>query len=240
MNFLAELMGHFLRWIYEIISTGVEPASISFYAIAIIVTTIIFKTVLLPLNIMQTKNQLKMAEFQPQIQEMQRKYKNDPQLLAQKQQQLYKEANYNPMAGCLPMLIQFPILIAFYRIFQMPTRFAFTDPGFYDAMQKNFFFVKNLDHPDPTALVLPIIAAGLTFLTSYLAQKNKAQESMNNEQTQSTMRTMMIMMPAMIFFFARNMAAGLVLYWIASNFFGIVQQIISNHMINKRAEEKLS
>lgn len=238
INFLAQLLGSMLRWVYGVISVGNEPEMISFYAISIILTTIIFKTFLLPLNIMQTKNQLKMAEVQPEIQKIQDKYKKDPQLLAQKQQELYKSTGYNPLSGCLPMLIQFPIIIAFYRIFLYPTKYAFTDPAFFAQMQKNFFYIKDLDLADPTKLVMPIIAALLTGLTSYLAQHNKTQESMSNEQTQSMMKSMMIMTPLMIFIFARKMAAGLVLYWIVNSLYSLVQQAISNHMINKKAEEE--
>lgn len=71
-----------------------------------------------------------------------KKYEKDPQLLAQKQSQLYKEAQFNPLSGCLPMLVQFPVLLAFYRIFMFPTKFAFTNPEFYASIQKNFFLFK--------------------------------------------------------------------------------------------------
>lgn len=222
-----------------LISIGNEPEAISFYAISIIITTIIFKLVLLPLNLMQTKNQMKKAEVQPKMMKIQEKYKNDLQTLQAKQQELYKETGYNPLSGCLPMLIQFPVIIAFYRIFRFPTEFAFTDPTFYAAMQKNFFFVETLDSPDPTKLILPIFAALLTALTSYLAQHNKAQESMSNEQTQSTMNTLMYIMPLMIFWIGRKMSAGLILYWIANSLFTLIQQAISNRIVNNTAEEKL-
>lgn len=239
INFLAQILGTLLRGVYSFISTGNEPASISFYAISIILTTIIFKTILLPLNIMQTKNQLKMAEVQPEIKKLQDKYKKDPQLLAQKQQELYKATGYNPLSGCLPMLIQFPVVIAFYRIFLYPTKFAFTDPAFFQQMQKNFFYIQDLDLADPTKLVMPILAALLTGLTTFIAQHNKAQESMSNEQTQSMMKSMMIMSPLMIFIFARNMAAGLVLYWIVNSLYSLIQQAVSNYIVNKTAEEKV-
>lgn len=240
INFLAQILGTMLKGVYDFISAlGAEPGAISFYAIAIILTTVIFKTLLLPLNIMQTKNQLKMAEVQPEIKKIQEKYKNDPQTLATKQQQLYKETGYNPLSGCLPILIQFPVIIAFYRIFLYPTKFAFTDPAFFAEMQKNFFFISNLDKPDPSQIIMPAIAAVLTGLTSYLAQHNKTQESMSNDQTQSMMKSMMIMTPIMIFMFARNMAAGLVLYWIANSLYSLAQQAISNHLINKKAEGEL-
>ncbi|WP_215506749.1 YidC/Oxa1 family membrane protein insertase [Peptoniphilus sp. EMRHCC_23] len=207
---------------------------ISFYAISIIVTTLLFRLALLPLNLFQTKNQLKMAKLQPEMKKIQKKYEKDPQLLAQKQSQLYKEAQFNPLSGCLPMLVQFPVLLAFYRIFMFPTKFAFTNPEFYASMQKNFFFIQDLDHGDPTKLVFPIIAAFFTWLSTYLVQKsNKAPST---EQSEQMMRTMSMMMPVMIFIFARKMAAGLVLYWIVGSIYTIFQQFVSNKIIEKEKE----
>lgn len=229
-----------LRWVYEMISSiGAEPEIISYYAISIIITTIILKFIIIPISMIQTKNQLKIAELQPEIEKLQKKYKNDQQTLMVKQQKLYKDANYNPLSGCLPLLIQFPIVLAFYRIFQFPQKFAFTDPGMYEAMQKNFFHIADLDLPE-TTLILPIIAAALTYLSTVIAQKNASQKAMSNPETEKSMRMMNLMMPVMIFFFARKMAAGLVIYWIASSLFQIVQQLISNHVINQRAEEEMN
>ncbi len=86
----------------------------SFYAIAIIITTIIFKLILLPISLHQSKSTEKMNEIQPKMKEIQNKYKNDPQTQQTKMMELYKEYNYNPMSGCLIILIQFPIIIAFF------------------------------------------------------------------------------------------------------------------------------
>ncbi len=207
---------------------------ISFYAISIIITTLLFRLALLPLNLFQTKNQLKMAKLQPEMKKIQKKYEKDPQLLAQKQSQLYKEAQFNPLSGCLPMLVQFPVLLAFYRIFMFPTKFAFTNPEFYASIQKNFFFIQNLDKVDPTGMIFPIIAAFFTWLSTYIVQKsNKAPST---EQSEQMMRTMSMMMPIMIFVFARKMAAGLVLYWIVGSIYTIFQQYVSNKIIEKEKE----
>ena len=154
--------------------------------------------------------------------------------MAQKQSQLYKEAQFNPLSGCLPMLVQFPVLLAFYRIFMFPTKFAFTNPEFYASIQKNFFFIQNLDKVDPTGMIFPIIAAFFTWLSTYIVQKsNKAPST---EQSEQMMRTMSMMMPIMIFVFARKMAAGLVLYWIVGSIYTIFQQYVSNKIIEKEKE----
>ncbi|MDD7363541.1 MAG: YidC/Oxa1 family membrane protein insertase [Peptoniphilus sp.] len=235
INALASFFGTILRGIYGFVAgIGAEPAAVSYYAIALIITTLLFRFALLPLNLFQTKNQLKMAKLQPEMQKIQKKYEKDPQLLAQKQSQLYKEAEFNPLSGCLPMLIQFPVLLAFYRIFMFPTKFAFTDPAFYASIQKNFFFIPTLDHPDPTGMIMPIIAAFFTWLSTYIVQKSNNAPS--TESSDQMMRTMAIMMPVMIFFFARKMAAGLVLYWIVGSIYTIFQQQVSNKIIEKEKE----
>lgn len=238
INALASFFGTLLRSIYGFISQiGAEPDAISYYAIAIIITTLLFRFALLPLNLFQTKNQLKMAKIQPEMKKIQKKYEKDPQLLAQKQSQLYKEAQFNPLSGCLPMLIQFPVFLAFYRIFMFPTKFAFTNPDFYASIQKNFFFIPTLDHPDPTGIVMPIIAAFFTWLSTYLVQKsNKAPSTESSDQM---MRTMSIMMPVMIFMFARRMAAGLVLYWIVGSIYTIFQQQVSNKIVEKEEAKEM-
>ncbi|WP_077074492.1 YidC/Oxa1 family membrane protein insertase [Aedoeadaptatus urinae] len=235
INALASFFGTILHAIYNFVaSIGSEPKVISYYAIAIIITTLLFRLALLPLNLFQTKNQLKMAKLQPEMKKIQKKYEKDPQLLAQKQSQLYKEAKFNPLSGCLPMLVQFPVLLAFYRIFMFPTKFAFTNPEFYASIQKNFFFIQSLDHPDPTKIALPVIAAFFTWLSTYIVQKsNKAPSTESSEQM---MRTMSMMMPVMIFMFARRMAAGLVLYWIVGSIYTVFQQFVSNKIIEKEKE----
>ena len=235
INALASFFGTILHAIYNFVaSIGSEPKAISYYAIAIIITTLLFRLALLPLNLFQTKNQLKMAKLQPEMKRIQKKYEKDPQLLAQKQSQLYKESQFNPLSGCLPMLIQFPVLLAFYRIFMFPTKFAFTNPEFYASIQKNFFFIQSLDHPDPTKIALPVIAAFFTWLSTYIVQKsNKAPSTESSEQM---MRTMSMMMPVMIFMFGRRMAAGLVLYWIVGSIYTVFQQFVSNKIIEKEKE----
>lgn len=121
MKPLVKLFGGMFRMVYDVLaSTIAEPESISYFALSIIIATLIIKLVTIPLNIMNTKNQKAMARLQPEIEKLQKKYKNDPQTLAMKQQQLYKDANYSMFSGCLPMIIQLVVLLAFYRVFLEP------------------------------------------------------------------------------------------------------------------------
>lgn len=236
MSAISRVLGSFLKLIYDAL-VGIfphEPKSISFFALSIIIATIILKLAIIPLTVSQIKNQKKMAELQPEIAKLQKKYKSDPQTLATKQQQLYKEANYNMLSGCLPMIIQMVVLMAFYRVFFNPTAYAFSKEAFA-SMSKNFFYIKSLENVDPT-MTMAIIAAVSTFLVSFVATKNPAQKTMQNQQSQGMMTGMMVFMPIMIFMMGRKMQAALVLYWIVSNIFAIIQQLITNWIVAKNAK----
>lgn len=238
MHLISSILGIFVKFIYDGLATILphEPAQVSYFALSIIVATIIIKLLILPLNISQMKNQKKMAKLQPELKKIQNKYKNDPQTLAAKQQKLYKDANTNIAAGCLPMIITMVVLIAFYRVFWNPQTYAFTDPGFYEAMNKNFFYIKNIDHVDPT-FIMPVIAAVSTFLVSFITTKNPATQGAGADQAKSMMTTMMVVMPILIFSMARKYAAGLVIYWTVSSIFSIVQQLITNRIVEEEIEE---
>ncbi|MBC8586713.1 YidC/Oxa1 family membrane protein insertase [Paratissierella segnis] len=234
-NFLGTLMGSILRVVYNIVSgIGTEPTHVSYYAIAVIITSIIFKLLLLPININQSKSSKKMNEIQPKLKEIQTKYKNDPQTMQVKMQQLYKDNNYNPASGCLVLLIQFPIILAFFAVFREPAKYAFTEPGFYEAMNKSFLWIANLENSDPYLWGMPLLAA----LTTYLQTKTMPTAQNVDPQTQATQKTMNYFLPVMIFISARSFAAGLALYWIISNLFTIVQQLITNRSLSKVKEEK--
>jgi YidC/Oxa1 family membrane protein insertase len=234
-NFLGTLMGSILRVVYNIVSgIGTEPTHVSYYAIAVIITSIIFKLLLLPININQSKSSKKVNEIQPKLKEIQTKYKNDPQTMQVKMQQLYKDNNYNPASGCLVLLIQFPIILAFFAVFREPAKYAFTEPGFYEAMNKSFLWIANLENSDPYLWGMPLLAA----LTTYLQTKTMPTAQNVDPQTQATQKTMNYFLPVMIFISARSFAAGLALYWIISNLFTIVQQLITNRSLSKVKEEK--
>lgn len=118
--FLGKILGSLLKFVYDMVSTiGTEPASFSYYAMAIIITTIIFKLLLLPVSLHQTKSSKKMAEIQPLLKQIQTKYKNDPQTMQLKMQELYKQHNYNPASGCLILLVQLPIIFAFLQYLEI-------------------------------------------------------------------------------------------------------------------------
>ena len=122
-------LGYILDIIYRLVQN---------YGLAIIIFTIIIKLVLIPLNLRSQKAMKKQQKIQPILAELQKKYANDQQKLQTEMMKLYKENNISMMGGCLPMLIQFPILIGLYRVIQSPIRYLlhiqFNDPGVSDKI----------------------------------------------------------------------------------------------------------
>ncbi len=116
MDIISGPFGKLLYFIYN-------QLSFRNYGLAIIIFTFIIKLVLLPLSIKQQKSTAKMSEIQPYIQEAQQRYKNDKEKLQQETMRIYKEHNYSPYSGCLPMLIQFPILISLFAVITKPLTF---------------------------------------------------------------------------------------------------------------------
>ncbi len=231
--FLGNILGGLLKFVYDTVSMiGTEPDNFSFYAMAVIITTIIFKLALLPVSLHQGKSSKKMNEIQPKMKEIQTKYKNEPQLMQAKMTELYREHKYNPASGCLILIIQLPIIFAFFKVMREPVTYAFKDPAIYEAMNKTFFWIKNLENPDPFIWGLPLLAGITTYLQSVTMAATNA-----DPQTQNTMKTMNIFLPIMIFWAARSFPAGLALYWVIGNIFSIVQQVLSNRSLGKIKEE---
>jgi len=218
-NSLVEGMTLLLNWLYQLtVSAGIPS-----YGIAIIILTIIIKMALYPLSFKQMRSMVAMQRLQPKIKEIQDKWKNkDPKKMQQMIMDLYKEHNVNPMAGCLPLLIQMPILIALYRsLFGFP---------YINADHASFIWVQNLSDKDPY-FVLPALAG----ITTYL------QSKMTTSMSDPTQRTMLYMMPVFIAWISSTVPAGLVLYWVIFNVVGIIQQYFINKqtaMIEEGASEK--
>jgi YidC/Oxa1 family membrane protein insertase len=174
------------------------------YGISIILLTIGIRGVLLPLTYSQVRSTKKMQELQPEVQELQDKYKDTPEKLNEETMKLWKEHNVNPMAGCLPLVIQLPILWAFFR--------ALT--GFEGLADAAFLWIPSIGSPDPY-YILPVIAGAATFVQSRLTTPGGAE---------GTQKTMLYMMPLFIAWISSRYPAGLALYWSVSSVFGAVQQ----------------
>ena len=119
MGYLYSAFGFVLKLIYDIVSN---------YGLSIILLTLLIKIIVLPLTLKQQKAMTNMQRIQPKLQEIQEKYKDDKEKASQETMKLYKEYGVNPMGGCLPLLIQFPILIAFYQVIQKPVQYMLSMP----------------------------------------------------------------------------------------------------------------
>ena len=180
------------------------------YGLSIIIVTIVIRLVLLPLMIKQTKSTKAMQAIQPELKEIKAKYSSKDQKTQQKLQQetmeLFQKHGVNPMAGCLPLFVQMPILIGIYHaIMRNP-----------DLQQHANFLWFDLAAPDPIFL-LPIIAG----VTTFIQQKISMVGMDDNPQ----MAMMLWLMPIMIVVFAVNFPAALALYWVVGNLFMIVQTL---------------
>ncbi|AGL03979.1 YidC/Oxa1 family membrane protein insertase [Desulfoscipio gibsoniae] len=202
------------HWLYEWTVTLGLPS----YGLAIIILTILIKLVLFPLNQKQMVSMKKMQEIQPKLKEIQEKYKNkDPQKMQQKIMEMYKEHNVNPMAGCLPILVQMPILIALYR--------SLLHIEFKSTEHAGFFWINTLSDKDPF-FILPVLAGVTTFMQTRLTTSTADQ----------TQRMMLYMMPVFIAWISTTVPSGLVLYWVMFNILGFTQQLLVNRQVEQAKE----
>ncbi|RUM47465.1 MAG: hypothetical protein DSY47_06895 [Hydrogenothermus sp.] len=180
------------------------------WGIAIIILTIILRIVLFPLNHKSLKAMKKMADLAPEIQKLQKKYKDDPQRLQQEMMRLYAEHGANPMSGCLPILAQIPIFIALYNVLMVAV----------ELKNVPFLWVPDLSEHDPF-YILPILM-GL----SMIAQQWITPSSDKNQ------KFIMYAMAGIFTFLFMNFPAGLVLYWLTNNILGLIQSFFVNKTMN--------
>jgi YidC/Oxa1 family membrane protein insertase len=218
LDFIARPLGMLLRFIFDFVGD---------YGYSIIIFTILTKVLLLPINIKQTESTKRMNIISPMMKEIQEKYKNDKEKMNQKLLELYKEHKYNPASGCLPALIQMPILFSLYYVIQDPVKYVFLDANVYAAISKNFWWITDLGKSEMSATMLTVAGFGLPILavlsaaTTYYQMKMITPAKGKVDQTQKMMTNMM---PIMFGWITLSVPAGLALYWVAGNLFTIVQQ----------------
>lgn len=211
MSIIYNLFGSLLYYIYSVVDN---------YGISIIIFSIIAKLILLPINIKQTKSMQQMNKVQPELQKLQKKHAGNKEKLNEETMKLYQEHHVNPMGGCLPLLIQFPIIIGLFRVLQQPAQYVFKTDAAYAAVEQAFLWLPSLGEADPMH-ILPILAAATTFL--YMSNM-PSQASGGSEQAKQMGKSMKIMSPLMIGFFAWTFPSGVALYWVIQNIFTYVQQ----------------
>ena len=214
IGWVAGPLGMLLSFLYDHLGN---------YGISIIVFTVIVKACLFPLYADQIKHSARMADVQPKMQALQKKYANDKETLNIKMMELYKEEKFNPMRGCLPMLIQMPIIFGLFALLRNPTLFIESNTMLM-AVHEAFIWMPDLSQPDPW--VLPLLAGFSTFISF---SQTQSQNAMGENSMASMMKMMKYFFPVMIVWMGRSFPAGLTIYW----FIGTVIQIFQTMGLNK-------
>lgn len=217
---------------------------VSNYGIVIILLTITVRLVLTPLTITQTKSMARMQKFQPELQELQKKYKDDKAKLQQETMAFYKKNNVNPLAGCLPLLLQLPVFFALFQALRTPSEIVTRVlgkpyiPVYLFGNIKNVianipnikfnFLWLNLNEKDPF-FILVILMVATMFLSTKMTTTDPKQSMIT------------FAMPVVFGVISWNMPSGILIYWVTTNVWSIGQQWIVNRFVKKefkKAEEK--
>ncbi|MBQ3980592.1 MAG: membrane protein insertase YidC [Treponema sp.] len=226
-----------LKWALEKIHIFIHN-----WRLAIIALTVILKIILFPLSKKSAMGTLKMQEIQPKMQAIQAKYRDNPQKLNEETAKLYKESGYNPVSGCLPMILQMFILFALYNVFNNYFEFrgASFIKGWIDDLSEGEYIwswkreIPLLSRFSQNKLrLLPIIYTLSQLVTGKITQYGGA----GTAQSQSQMKFMMYGMPIFFFFILYNVPSGLLIYWIVSNVLQMVQQLLINSYMKKKRLE---
>jgi YidC/Oxa1 family membrane protein insertase len=219
------------------------------FVLAIAGLTILIRLITLPLNMKQQRSMMRTQEIQPQINAIQKKYRDNPQ----KMQEEFKRIGYNPadtLSGCLPTLIQFPILIGLYQsitivlgttpqsLFELvPRVYSFIDLTALIPVANKFAWL-NLSQPDPF-FILPIIVFASMFLQQKLLTPTppKGQTAQDNPAAGMT-QSMLYTMPLMFGFFSLQFPSGLSIYFILANIIGIAQGLYMKRITDREKAER--
>ncbi|CAG7644996.1 Membrane protein insertase MisCB [Paenibacillus solanacearum] len=228
------VFNHYLIYPFSLLITFVANTFDGNYGLSIVLMTLIIRLAIMPLMMNSTKKQTsmreKMALLQPEIKALEEKYKNEKSTEKQQQRQtemmqLYQKHQVNPLnIGCLPMLLQLPITLAFYYAIQRTPEIAAHD-----------FLWFSLGQPDK---ILPFIAAAVYYVQFRVSQSIAAQHQQQPGQN-NPMALLGLLSPMMMGALAFAMPAALPLYWSVGGIFIIVQTIVLNKMYSKPAKQKL-
>ena len=208
----------------------------------IILLTILIRTILLVPSQRALKSQRKMQEIQPKLNKIREKYKDNQEMIGKETLAIMKEYKVNPLGSCLPLLIQFPILIGLYYVVQNGLN-ADNSYLLYGSLQNfpysliHVNFLSILDLTKINHIVLPLIVGGMQFLQMKLAfvrtkkikDTDKDGEKPQKSQMDTANNMMLYFMPAMIAIFTASVPAGVGLYWSVSTLYGIAQQLVVNY-----------
>jgi YidC/Oxa1 family membrane protein insertase len=186
------------------------------YGIAVILLTLIVRILFWPVTHKSTESMKKMQEIQPLVNEVRAKFKDKPQKMNEEVMALYKKHKVNPMAGCLPMLVQIPVFIALFVVLRSAVELRFAP----------FLWVRDLSEPEGIlSNVLPF--GGLNILPLLMTATTVWQQKITPSTADPQQQKLMMFMPVVMLFLFYNMASGLVLYWTVSQGLAIVQLVWS-------------
>jgi YidC/Oxa1 family membrane protein insertase len=220
-----------LHWILVTLSGWFEPLGYSWqWGLAIIGLTVIVRLILFPLTWRQYKSAQQMQVIQPQIKELQKKYKSDRAKLQEETMKLYSEHRVNPFASCLPLLLQLPVFIALYAAIKGLGPLDMGNPPWEPTVQAlnqaPFLWLPHLGQPDPYYILLVL----------YVATQMISTELMVATQSDQTQKWIMRAMPIMFVIFLFNFPSGLFVYWVTTNLWTIGQQLIIRKTMPKPEE----
>lgn len=233
-DFFASIFGTLLGFIYDFVGN---------YGISIVIFTIICKLILMPLTLKQLKSTKKMTDIQPKVEALKVQYKNDPEKLNELTAKLYKDEGVNPLGGCLPLLIQMPIIIGLFAALRAPEVHVFADAATAAIAQADpFLWIGDLSSPDLMSnifssgpawfLALPGLMPIISAILTYFQMKSTSSPQAGAQQN-STMKMMQYMFPVMILFWGKTFTAGLIIYWTVGNVFQLVQQEVLKRIAAK-------
>ncbi len=223
MGIIAKPIGYLLALIYKLVGN---------YGISLIILTVIVKLVLYPFYAKQIKSTANMSDMSEKAKEIQNRYANDREKMNEEMQKLYAETGFNPMSGCLPMLIQFPIIMGLFALLRNPMKYMPSDSSLMFANHESFLWIKDLAQPD--LWILPIAAGLATFFAFSMNSAMTMQQPGANPGQQKAMNAIMkYFFPLSILWLARSYPAGLAIYWAGGQF----MQIFFNIRINKIKEQ---
>ncbi|MDW7739242.1 MAG: YidC/Oxa1 family membrane protein insertase [Bacillota bacterium] len=225
---IAEIFGALISFLYSYIPN---------LGIAIIIMTLIVKLITFPLNNKQIQSSKKMQILQPEMKKIQQKFKDDKEKQNQAMSEFMKENNINPLAGCLPLLIQFPILIGIFRLLREADKFldmSVINPYLFQGAELiDLLAVPNVGFDNflnqiSIYYIFPLIAGATTYIYSKMSMPSDSSQKM-----------LLYMMPIMITVFSFSFPVGLVIYWTMNNLFSIGQHKFIVRM-GEAKEEKIS
>lgn len=245
LDWLYNIIGHVLVWIHSGLAfVGLNPDSGWAWGLSIVLLTVVMRLLLVPLFVKQMNTQRKMQEVQPKIAKLRERYKHDKERLQKESMKLYQESGTNPIMGCLPLLLQMPVFFALFSVLRSVAagnvQYGFTQELADSAREALIFHapiaaqfnstpeeLRALGATDPImAKVIIAIACVLMGITTFLTMRQSIKRSIAQQPDNPMMQTQKIMMYMAPAFglFGLAMPVGVLVYWVTSNVWTMVQQ----------------